>query len=49
MCDQRKHNLTFGFGYRRLQQNSLTYQNARGSYSFSRIADQRIWTPTASR
>jgi hypothetical protein len=32
---QRKHNLTFGFGYRRLQQNSLTYQNARGSYSFS--------------
>jgi len=32
---QRKHNLTFGFGYRRLQQNSLTYQNARGTYSFS--------------
>ena len=32
---KRKHNLTFGVGYRRLQQNSLTYQNARGSYSFS--------------
>jgi hypothetical protein len=32
---KKKHNLTAGFGYRRLQQNSLTYQNARGQFSFS--------------
>jgi hypothetical protein len=32
---RRKHNFTFGFLYRRLQQNSLNYQNSRGSFSFS--------------
>jgi hypothetical protein len=32
---RRKHNLTFGVGYRRLQQNPLNYANARGSFSFS--------------
>ncbi len=32
---RKKHNLTFGAGYRRLQQNSLTYANARGSFTFS--------------
>ncbi|HXB69420.1 MAG TPA: TonB-dependent receptor [Candidatus Acidoferrales bacterium] len=32
---KRKHNLTFGFGYNRLQQNSQNFQNARGSFSFS--------------
>lgn len=32
---KRKHNLTFGFIYRRMQQNSLTYQNARGAFTFS--------------
>ena len=32
---KQKHNLSFGYGYNRLQQNSLTYQNARGSFSFS--------------
>ena len=32
---KRKHNLTFGFTYNRLQQNSLNYQAARGSFSFS--------------
>ena len=32
---KRKHNLTFGAGYRRLQQNPLNYANARGSFSFS--------------
>jgi hypothetical protein len=32
---RRKHNITFGFGYQRLQQNSLTDQNARGSFNFS--------------
>ena len=32
---QRKHNLTFGFGYRKMQQNSLSYANSRGAFSFS--------------
>ena len=32
---KRKHNLTFGFLFRRLQMNNLTYQNARGSFAFS--------------
>jgi hypothetical protein len=31
----KKHNLTFGAGYRRMQQNSLSYANSRGSFSFS--------------
>jgi hypothetical protein len=31
----KKHNLTFGVGYRRLQQNALSYANSRGSFSFS--------------
>jgi hypothetical protein len=31
----RKHNFTFGFNFRKMQQNSLTYQNARGQFSFS--------------
>ncbi len=32
---KRHHNLTFGYLYRRLQQNTLSYPNARGSFSFS--------------
>jgi hypothetical protein len=32
---QRRHNLQFGFGYRKLQQNPISYANARGSFSFS--------------
>ncbi|MBI4903268.1 MAG: TonB-dependent receptor [Acidobacteria bacterium] len=32
---KKKHNLTFGFSYRRMQQNALAYQNARGAFSFS--------------
>ena len=32
---RRKHNFSFGFGYRRMQQNTLSYANSRGSYSFS--------------
>ncbi len=39
---QRKHNLQFGFLYRRIQQNNLTYQNARGSYSFSGLVTSQI-------
>ena len=39
---RRKHNLTFGFRYRKLQQNSLNYANARGSFSFSGLLDERI-------
>jgi len=32
---RRRHNLTFGAGYRRMQQNPLSYAGARGSLSFS--------------
>ncbi|HEX3879554.1 MAG TPA: carboxypeptidase-like regulatory domain-containing protein [Bryobacteraceae bacterium] len=32
---RRKHNLSFGFGYRKLQQNALSYASSRGSFSFS--------------
>jgi hypothetical protein len=32
---RRKHNLSIGYGYRRMQQNSLSYANSRGSFSFS--------------
>ncbi|MGA7237232.1 MAG: TonB-dependent receptor, partial [Bryobacteraceae bacterium] len=32
---QRKHNLSFGFGYRKMQQNALSYANSRGAFSFS--------------
>ncbi|MGA2118611.1 MAG: hypothetical protein ABSH56_28120, partial [Bryobacteraceae bacterium] len=32
---QRKHNLQFGFGYRKLQQNPISYANSRGSFAFS--------------
>lgn len=39
---QRKHNLTFGFGYRRMQQNSLTYQNARGAFTFSGLLTSQL-------
>jgi hypothetical protein len=32
---RKKHNMTFGAGYSRLQQNPMNYANARGSFSFS--------------
>jgi hypothetical protein len=32
---RRKHNFSFGFGYRRMQNNALSYANSRGSFSFS--------------
>jgi hypothetical protein len=32
---QRKHNLSFGFGYRKIEQNALSYANSRGAFSFS--------------
>jgi trimeric autotransporter adhesin len=32
---RKRHNLTFGIGYRRMQQNSLSYANSRGAFSFS--------------
>jgi hypothetical protein len=32
---KRTHNITGGLGYRRLQQNPLSYANSRGSFSFS--------------
>jgi trimeric autotransporter adhesin len=39
---RRKHNLTFGFLYRKLQQNSLNYANARGSFSFSGLLTSEL-------
>lgn len=32
---RRKHNVTAGFGYRRMQQNALSFANSRGSFAFS--------------
>jgi trimeric autotransporter adhesin len=37
---QRKHNFSFGFGYRRMQQNALSYANSRGAFSFSGLLTQ---------
>ncbi len=41
---RRKHNLTFGYLFRKLQQNTLSYQNARGSFSFSGLATSALNT-----
>jgi len=38
----RKHNLGFGFLFRRVEQNSLNYQNARGSFSFSGLETSEL-------
>jgi hypothetical protein len=39
---KRKHNLTFGFTYNRMEQNSLGYSNARGSFSFSGLLTSEL-------
>jgi hypothetical protein len=39
---KRKHNLSFGFTYNRLQQNSQNYQNARGAFSFSGLLTSQL-------
>jgi hypothetical protein len=39
---RRKHNLTFGYLYRTLQQNSLNYSQARGSFSFSGLETSQL-------
>jgi trimeric autotransporter adhesin len=39
---RRKHNLQFGFLYRRLQQNTTNYQNARGSFTFSGLLTSQL-------
>lgn len=39
---RRKHNFTFGGLYRRLQQNSLNYQNSRGAFSFSGLLTSQL-------
>ncbi len=39
---KKKHNLTFGYLFRRLQQNSLNYQNARGAFSFSGLLTSEL-------
>jgi hypothetical protein len=38
----RTHNLSFGFGYRRMQSNPLSYSGARGSYSFGGLVTSQI-------
>ncbi len=37
---KRKHNFSLGFGYRRMQQNALSYANSRGAFSFSGLLTQ---------
>ena len=39
---KKHHNMTFGYLYRRLQQNTLAYPNARGSFSFSGLLTSQI-------
>ena len=39
---KRKHNITTGGTYQRYQQNSLSYQNARGTYSFSGLLTSQL-------
>lgn len=39
---RRRHNFQFGFLYRRLQQNTTAYQNARGSFSFSGLLTSEL-------
>jgi trimeric autotransporter adhesin len=39
---RRKHNLTFGYLFRKLQQNTLSYSNARGSFSFSGLETSEL-------
>jgi hypothetical protein len=38
----RKHNLGFGLLYRRMQQNTSNYKNARGSFSFSGLLTSEL-------
>ena len=38
----RRHNLQFGGLYRRLQQDTTSYQNARGSFSFSGLLTSEL-------
>jgi hypothetical protein len=39
---KKKHNLTFGYLFRKLQNNTTNYQNARGSFSFSGVETSQI-------
>jgi hypothetical protein len=39
---RRRHNITFGFSYRRMQNNSLAYPNGRGSFSFSGLLTSQV-------
>ena len=39
---KKKHNLTMGYGYRRMQNNVLAYQNARGAFTFSGLLTSGI-------
>lgn len=39
---RRRHNLTFGYTFRKMQSNSLAYPNGRGSFSFSGLLTSEI-------
>ena len=39
---KKKHNMTFGFSFRKMQQNSLMAQNARGAFSFSGLLTSQL-------
>ena len=39
---KRKHNLTFGYLFRKLDRTADTYQNARGSFSFSGLLTSEL-------
>ena len=38
----RNHNLQFGFGYRRMQNNSLSYANSRGGFTFGGLLTSEV-------
>ena len=39
---RRRHNLTFGYSFRKMQNNSLAYPNGRGSFSFSGLLTSQL-------
>jgi hypothetical protein len=39
---RRRHNLTFGYSFRKMQNNNLSYPNGRGSFSFSGLLTSAI-------
>ncbi len=46
---KQKHNLTIGYLFRRLDQDSTNYQNARGSFAFSGLVTSQLTAGETSR